>query len=208
MADRPHASRTGPVGVTAPFSAKGLVFLGARAFYAEHVPGGCDAVLAHLGADDAAFFDQTFLSGGWYDVLPILPISAAAARASGKPQVRLVRENAEWLAQRDLRGIYRFIVALASVETVVQKLPDLSLRYFNFGRAEGDIMTQGLFESRRWGIPAPLADWFVAATSGFVPVALGIAGAKNVRVRSSPHAPDGQAHGMALVQTRFEITWE
>jgi hypothetical protein len=194
--------------VEAPFRAKGLVFLGARDYYAAHVTGGSDAVRAHLEPNVATFFNQNFLTGGWYDAMPILPISLAAARASGKPFPKLVRENAEWVAKRDLRGIYKIIVAMASIETVAERLPDLSLRYLNFGRAEGKMVGDKLFESQRFGIPAPLADWFVWATNGFVPVALGSAGATNVRIRVAPHAADGHAHGVTLVRTKFEISWD
>jgi hypothetical protein len=192
----------------APFRAKGLVYLGAREYYAARLSGGCDAVRAHLEPELSTFFDQNFLSGGWYDAMPILPISVAAARASGKPHPKFVRENAEWMAKRDLRGIYKLIVTMASVETIAERLPDLSLRYLNFGRADGKMVGEKLFESNRYGIPAPLADWFVSATNGFVPVALGTAGATNVRIRVSPHAADGHAHGVTLVRTKFEISWD
>jgi hypothetical protein len=204
--DPSHASTVG--SSRASFRAKGLVFLGARQFYGEHVEGGCDAVRAHLDPELAAFFDQTFFSGAWYDVMPLLPISMAAARAARMPHSRMVRENAQWVAKRDLRGIYRLVVAVASVEMVVERLPGLSLRYFDFGHADGRMVGDKSFESTRSGIPAPLADWFAVATLGFVPYALGLAGAKDVRVHASPHAPDGHGHGMALVKTKFEISWE
>jgi hypothetical protein len=97
---------------------------------------------------------------------------------------------------------------MASVEMIVGRLPDLSLRYFDFGRADGKMTGERLFESNRFGIPAPLADWFGYATSGFVPIALATAGATNVKVRAAPHAPDGHAHGVSLMRTRFEISWE
>jgi hypothetical protein len=197
------------------FHAKGLVFLGAREFYAERVEGGCDAVAASLDPETKAFFEQRFLSGAWYDVMPILPISIGAARVAKVPHPRMVRENAQWMAKRDLRGIYRLVVAVASVELVVGRLPDLSLRYFDFGRADGKMVGARRFESNRYGIPAALADWFVFASAGFVPVALETAGAKGVHVRASPHVPDGHAqraqgaaHGVPLVRTKFEITWE
>jgi hypothetical protein len=191
-----------------PFRAKGLVFLGAREFYAEHLPGGCDAVRALLDPGTAAFLDQRFLSGAWYDIMPILPISVAAARAASMSHSRIVRDNAAWMAKRDLRGIYKLIVTMATVEMVVQRLPELSLRYFDFGTADGTMVGDKLFESNRLGIPANLADWFANATHGFVPVALETAGAKNVRVRGSHHVPDGHAHGVALLRTRFQISWE
>src|ERR1700722_4018132 len=107
MANAPPESRRGTEPGEPSFPAKGLVFLGAREFYAQYVQGGCDAIRAHLDPTVAAFFDQRFLSGGWYHVMPILPISHAAARVTGKPHPRIVRENAEWMAKRDLRGIYR-----------------------------------------------------------------------------------------------------
>jgi hypothetical protein len=212
-------------GLTHGFRAKGLVFLGAREFYDERLKGGCTAVSDLLDPDVRAFFEQRFLTGGWYDVMPILAISMAAARAARVPHPRIVRENAEWMAKRDLRGIYRLIVAVASVELIVARLPDLSLRYFDFGHADGKMVGERLFESNRYGIPAPLADWFVYATAGFVPVALETAGAREVRVRAAPHVADGQAppaggegkeaakegtkgDGIALVRTKFEISWE
>jgi len=206
--DRPPASTPGPRPAAPPFRAKGLVFLGAREFYESHLPGGCDAVRALLDADTVAFFDQRFLSGAWYDVMPILAISHAAARASATSHVRIVRDNAAWMAKRDLRGIYRLVVTMATIEMVVGRLPDLSLRYFDFGSADGKMVGDKLFESNRLGIPAPLADWFANAATGFIPVALECAGATNVRVRGSHHVADGHAHGVPLMRTKFHISWE
>ena len=140
--------------------------------------------------------------------MPILPASRAAARAASVPWPRLVRQNAVWLANRDLRGIYKLVVSIASVERIVQRLPELSLRYFDFGDAAGKMVDDRIFEADRYGIPEPLVEWFSIVTSGFVPVALGIAGAKNVRVRTIAHDPDGEAHGVPLVRSRYQITWE
>jgi hypothetical protein len=192
----------------ARFNAKGLVYLGAYDFYAERVPDGCEAVTAQLEPATATFFKQRFLTGGWYDVMPILPISRGAARAAQCPWPRFIRQNAIWLAERDLRGIYRVVVSIASAELVVQRLPELSLRYFDFGDAAGKMVDDRVFEADRYGIPEPLVEWFSIVTSGFVPVALGLAGAKNVRVRTLGHDPDGEAHGVPLVRSRYHITWD
>jgi hypothetical protein len=192
----------------APFNAKGLVYLGARDFFAERVTGGWEAVVAQLEPETATFFKQQFLTGGWYDVMPILTISRAAARTAQSPWPRFVRQNAVWLAERDLRGIYKLVVSIASVERIVQRLPELSLRYFDFGDAAGKMVDDRVFEADRYGIPEPLVEWFSIVTTGFVPVALGIAGAKNVRVRTLGHDPDGEAHGVPLVRSRYHITWD
>jgi len=192
----------------APFKAKGLVYLGAHDFYAERVPGGWQAVVAQLEPEAAPFFEQRFLTGGWYDVMPILTLSRAAAHAASSPWPRIVHQNAVWMAERDLRGIYRVIVSIASVERVVERLPELSLRYFDFGDAAGKMVDDKVFEADRYGIPEPLAEWFSIVTSGFVPVALGLAGAQNVRVRTLGNDPDGEAHGVPLVRSRYHITWD
>ena len=96
---------------TSGFRTKGLTYASARAYYDVAVPGGAAAVseaIAKTGDEAlAAFFNQPFTSGSWYDVLPIATISAFAARLRGVSHAQLVRENAAWVAKRDLAGVYR-----------------------------------------------------------------------------------------------------
>jgi hypothetical protein len=191
-----------------PFLAKGIVFLTARGFYEQRVPGGIAAV--HEKISDPAtvtFLQQRFLTGGWYDLLPILTASAAAARVCQMSTLELVRETAKWQAEHDLTGIYRMVLAIASPAAVAQRLPSLSKQYFNFGEADGRMVEEQAFESNRWGIPAPLEGWFATVTAGYVPVALEKAGARNVRVRWDS-APDAKLHGVPTVRIKFDIRWE
>jgi hypothetical protein len=190
------------------FHAKGLVYQGAREFYDLRVPGGAAAVRDALGdAEVAAFFDQRFLAGGWYDVMPILPIAAAAAHVAGVPRADFIRDNARWVADRDLHGIYKLIVSMASAQLIAERLPALSMRYFDFGDADGKMVRDNVFEAHRYGVPAKLAEWMALVTSGFVPVALAQAGAKHVRVRWGVRQ-DGSARGVPLVRIRFEVSWD
>jgi hypothetical protein len=191
-----------------PFLAKGIVFLTARAFYEHRVPGGLAAVYDKIRDEPTvAFLEQRFLTGGWYDLFPVLTASSAAARACQMSTLELVRETAKWQAERDLTGIYRMILAIASPSAVAQRLPSLSKQYFNFGDADGKMMGDGAFESNRWGIPAPLEGWFATVTTGYVPVALEKAGARNVKVRWDS-TPEGKAHGVPTVRIKFDIRWE
>jgi hypothetical protein len=195
-----------------PFRTKGLVYQGAREYWEQRVPGGVVAiertVTATGDAELARFLATRFVPSAWYDALPIAPLSAVAARLLGIPHAQLVRDNAAWLAKRDLHGVYRAILALASVESVALRLGKLSMRYFDFGRADAARTGDKVVESRRFGIPAPLAPWFLFASEGYVPVALMLAGAKNVRLRHGAPQSDGTAHGVSLVQIRFEIQWD
>ena len=195
-----------------PFRAKGLVYGGAREYWEKRVPGGVAALRDTVAATGdlalARFIETPFVASGWYDALPIVPLSAVAARLAGVPQAQLVRENAAWLAERDLHGVYRVILMVASVEMVAMRLGKLSMQYFDFGQAESVRVRDKVVESRRSGIPAALAPWFIFAADGFVPVALKLAGARSVRLRHGSPQPQSAAHGAPMVQIRFEIQWE
>jgi hypothetical protein len=195
-----------------PFRAKGLVYGGARDFWEQRLPGGVAAVENLLVAqgDDALarFLKGPFVASGLYDILPIVPLSAAAARVAGVSHGQIVREAAAWMAERDLRGVYRIILSLASVESVAMRLGKLSMQYFDFGAADTKRLRDHVVESRRTGIPAPVAPWFVFAADGFVPVALKLAGAQWVRLRHEEPVAEGTLHGVPSVQIRFEIHWQ
>jgi hypothetical protein len=195
-----------------PFHAKGLVYGGAREYWERRVPGGLaglrDALVGTGETDLVRFLDTPFLAGGWYDALPVVALSAVAARLAGVPHAQLVRDNAAWLAERDLRGVYKVILMVASAEMVAMRLGKLSMQYFDFGRTESVRLRERVVESRRFGIPAALAPWFIFAADGFVPVALKLAGASSVRLRHGSPQPDGLLHGVPAVQIRFEIHWD
>jgi hypothetical protein len=190
-----------------PFSGKGLVYAGAREFYDEIIEGGSAAVSARLDGALRAFTEQHFLASGWYDILPILAFSEAAARMAGLTHRELVKRNAAWMARRDLTGVYRLMVQIASPQTVAMRLGRLSMRYFDFGTVESEATRDGVVESRRSGIPEIMARWFVWAAEGFIPVAMQTAGAKDVRVSCDPPRPEGTAHGVPTVHLRFAIAW-
>ena len=193
------------------FRAKGLVHLGAIDFWEATVPGGARAVRAALIAAGqepcARFYEDRFVAGGWYPVMPVLPSAVAAARLRRKAVGDHVRENSAWLAERDLRGVYRVILSVVSVDAVANRLGGLSMRYFDFGAAETRAVEGGAIESSHVGIPAALGSWFNWCAEGFVPVALKMAGARSVEVRTSPPLPDGSRDGVDIVRLRFEIRW-
>ena len=207
MPSPPDRSVEFPCGES-PFRMKGLVYGAAKECYDETIRGGVDAVLALIdSAPLRVFFSQTFLPGAWYDALPIVRISAVAARAAGKTHAALVRGNAAWVAARDVRGVYKFLLQLASAEMVAQRLARVSMQYFDFGGADGKMIRDKVLESHRFGIPAPMAQWFIHAAEGFTPVALELTGARDVRVRSSTPKPEGEVSGMTTMRIRFEVSW-
>ena len=183
------------------------MYRGAQDFYALRVPGGVEAVAVRLDPLERAFFDQRFLPGGWYDARHIFAISGAAADASGITHAQLVRENAAWVARRDIHGVYRFLLRLASPSAAAVRLPRASMQYFDFGTAEAKLDDDGRCVAVQAGIPELLGPWFAWAAEGFVPVALGAAGATNVGVGTRVE-PDTDRSASGTVRLCLILRWD
>lgn len=189
------------------FHSRGLVYIAARDYMADHVPGGLDAVTRALPGELASFLNQLFMANAMYEAVPVVAISEVAAALSGLPHSEYVRANAAWQAERDIRGVYKLLLNVMSAETVALRLPRVSMRYFDFGAASSSMNASNCCYAEQRGIPKPMASWFTACVHGFVPTALGIGGAKNVRVRSLATVADGQRQGLETVTLSYEFSW-
>ncbi len=191
-----------------PFRAKGTIYQGLVASTDARCPGGTAAVIEALD-DDAlrAFYGQQFLAASWYDLLPLIPFSHTAARVAGIAHLAYAKEGARFHAVRDINGVHRFFLKLASPKMVAVRLPRLMMQYFNFGRAEGQATGEKSFEVIGRAIPEPVCAWFVTVIEGFVPAAMQHAGARSIVARTDPPEPDGFAHGVPLVRSRLALTW-
>jgi hypothetical protein len=184
------------------------VYQGLFASFDRRVPGGSRAVLERIEDRDVLeFFDQPFLAGSTYDVLPLLEASQVSARVAGVPWREFVRGGAKLQAERDLNGVYRVLLRLASAKMVVERLPRVLIQYFNFGRVRGSFSAETRYDATVHAIPKPVAPWLSAGAEGFIPHVMSAAGAKDVTVIVHPFATDGEAHGMELLAARFSVTW-
>jgi hypothetical protein len=202
------------------FNIKGLIYRGTQEFYGSRLPGGLAALKAQLVDPTLVrFFEQDFVPGGWYDLVPLMAINQAAARVAGIPHTDLVTQNSAYIAERDINGVYRLLLKLASPELVAAKLPRASLQYLDFGEAEGKFVGKKEFHAVQRRIPAAFAGWMAAGVRGFAPTALMIAGAKNVEIttRSNsqnaswrPPPADGAAPSAEnrTVELVHEIKWQ
>lgn len=191
-----------------PFRTKGTGYLGLFDSFDRRVPGGKKAVFARL-ADPrvAAFFAQRFLASSTYDLLPLLDASMTAAKITNVPWREFVRGGARIQAERDLDGVYKVLLRVASARLVVERLPRILVQYFNFGAVEGRFSGEKRFEARIRGVPRPVAPWLTAIGEGFVPVVMQAAGAASSVVLVHPFEHDGEAHGMETTSARFSVSW-
>jgi hypothetical protein len=192
-----------------PFRTKGNVYRSLFDSADARVPGGHRAVRDRI--DDphlAAFFDQTFLAASSYDVLPIVPFGMVAARLCGMTYPEFVRGGAAFTAKRDMNGVYRVLLKLASPEAVVKRLPRILLQYFDFGRIEGRFVGTHAYEAIARGLPQPLIAWIVNIAHGFLPVVMEAAGARDVDLQIGAREPDQEERGVLLYRSSFVVTWK
>jgi hypothetical protein len=192
-----------------PFHVKGTAYLGLLDWNATRVPGGLDAVFSQFGGDAAliAFFRQRFLPSGWYDVGPSTLLTRAASNAAGIPHLALLREQARTQAERDIRGVYRILLKLASPEMVMSRLPIAANRYFDFVRAEVHELRPKCWESIAHGVPEMAQHSYMASTEAFVLRALELAGARALSHRWYSPESEGKVHGVGVVVLRRELSW-
>jgi len=204
-------SDTGPKFApgASPFHVKGLLLLGYIQYCDDTVPGGFAAVRERL-FDPApqAFFSQPFVVGGWYDALPIVAMARSAALVAGIPHVEFLRRHAAWQADRDVNGVYRLMLKLASPQQVILALPGAAKRYFDFVRSEVRSVAPGRWEVTLHGVPTRVLLVYKTSSEAFILHALELAGAKGLRHRWLREEAGGEVSGVPVLSLQREFSWE
>jgi hypothetical protein len=194
-----------PAG-TSPFRMKGVVYLGHEEFASNAIPGGERAVSGAF-RDPAlrAFLEQRFLAASWYDVLPIVPVWYQCAKLLRQHPTDFLKERTRHQAQRDIHGVYRFLLKLVSAEAVAVRIPRIMQQYFDFGRTESHLVRRGLVRAATSGVPSYIVPWLRIVSETYLMVALELSGVKFAQFRRLGVTPAGEAHGVALSSMGFEV---
>src|SRR5215471_5433818 len=168
-----------------PFAAKGLVHKGLLERLDRDVPGGRTAVLERLEPAIEAFFRQRFLTGGWYDYLPLLLLTRA--RLAVRPPLHsdrrsdeeILRQDAIAHANADMRGVYRPLLRFTRPADVLGRGLTVLRQYVNFGNLTVETLERqhGVVTVHGW--PAMGAPYFRAYSWPFLERLLTMAGAKH-----------------------------
>jgi hypothetical protein len=187
---------------------RGSTYLGLKEYAEARIPGGFAAVVARLpDTKHRAYAEQVFLPVGLYDLLPLLPLTEAAAQAEGVPYETSVRGRARLIAARDISTLYKQVLRAPSPEDMIERLQRTAQRYFYFGE-----VTMEVGERRaalvQTGMPRPMVAWFVPMFEGYGQVVLEHAGARSPGVRTMPPRRDGEQAGIETVTMRVELSWQ
>jgi hypothetical protein len=191
-----------------PWRQKGHLYRGLFKNLEGYVEGGAAAAIERVeDAQVRAFLSQPFAAGGWYDLFPMITLVVQVARMVGIPYFRAVSDLSRMMAERDLNGVYRTLLRVVSPDFLAPRLPRIQGQYLDFGNLRVGETRPGYVEIFRGEHPLLLVHWYVAVVHGFLPLVLGHAGAKDVRVRWAPPVAEGSKFGFDLVTVRFEIHW-
>jgi len=191
-----------------PFRVKGTVYRGHLEWVAAHVPGGINGMNAAFRDPRlAGYLAQEFLPSSFYDVVPVVASAYVVARACAMPFTEFLRMRSLLQAQRDLGGLHRLLLKLASPAQVVSRYAAVQAQYFDFGSASARLVEPRCVELERRQIPAMLVEWFVPAQEAFLEVALGTAGASEVTIHTRAAEADGELRGAPAARILSRVTW-
>lgn len=192
-----------------PFRCKGVLYLGSFEYFDRYLSGGRRAVLDSLEDPELArFYGQPFLAGSWYDTFPAIPMQHASARLARQPVSDFVKRLARWQAERDVHGVYRVLLQLAAADMIVERVPLLATRYFDFVKIEQQKLGPRDYDAVITGVPAALATLYMSVTEPFLSVAMETAGARNVRFLWAAPEPHGKRGGVEIVRLRRRLGWD
>src|SRR4051812_12259661 len=130
LRDKPSFERLPAPAGKSPFRMKGQAFVGHMKYVAAHLPGGTKTFLGGIADPEMrAFFEQPFLASSWYDVFPLVAAGSVCAKIAGVTLREFLRTRTRWQAERDINGVYRFMLNLVSPEAVAMRMPRLIAQY-------------------------------------------------------------------------------
>ncbi len=197
-----------PVG-TGPFHVKGVLYIATQKYFETQVEGGLAKLASTLEDPEVRdFIQQKFLPSSWYDVLPVAPLIRAEAEVSKQTVSTYLRHRARFQAEEDISGVYRWLLKLASPETIALKLPRLLTQIFDFGESSAEKVRDRTVHISLVGFPRPLGEWYTNAFEVYAETALGLAGAKNVSIHLKATPDDAGGGRIPLVTLAGDIYWE
>ena len=164
--------------------------------------GGIPGLLAEIPGRSRAVFDAPILASHWYPYEAYLDLLETVDRRRGLPDFRAVEDLGRSLAPRDIGFLFKFVVAVASIETMARRCPLFWKQHCDTGTLE---CTHIDTRARRAtavirGVPG-LRPVHCHLVGGWIEGMSAGAGAKGMRVRQVACFAEGAP------ECRFEGEW-
>jgi hypothetical protein len=192
-----------------PFRIKGSAYKGHLEYVERYVPGGVARMLEGFrDKRQAAYFEQPFTYSSFYDLFPLVAAGHVAGRQAGLSFTQFVRVRARYQAERDLEGIHRVLMSLATPYMAIDRLPNVLTQYMTpLGDSIVEHLSTGGVRMQRRQLPRIVARWFQLVFEAYTEVVLQRSGAKTVVVRSTVDEGDKPLMGYETIRYRCEALW-
>lgn len=181
-----HTSMTEP-------QVKGLALVNTRNWFDERLGAGWYTRTVRERDPD---WPDRLLPGDWYSVRSSLGVyEHGVAQLDGYGSVQQLMEDiAGEVALKDLNGILRAFLWVASPKMFLRATPKMWGTYTNFATIDVLSNEVGRYVAKVSGIPVDIVDWVKAAWTGFLVPALKLAGGKepNVTISEIKQSPGAQ----------------
>ncbi len=191
-----------------PFHVKGLAYKGLLHFVATKIDGGV-GVLAASMRDGVLrdYITQTFLASTFYDALPLVAASAAAANLVNIPLDAFAQNQGKAQAKYDVDHSFRAFIQGRTIEDFPSRCKLIASRYFDFGEWEANSFSPGTITFVVKGIPAWSAPWFGPLLGGYASSMVQSVSRKNASCTVYPTRRDGTHDGIQTVIVEMDISF-
>jgi serine/threonine protein kinase len=192
-----------------PFHIKGMPYRGLVRFIEKAVPGGIETFCQKLPDPRlTGFLQQPFLATGRYDVLPMVPLFAALARALGARFDDVVRQAAIMQCAYDAKTVFKMVFRGHEPAAVAERFGRFNGGYYDFGTFAGTALGPGHVALETDGIPAYLFAWFGPMHLAYAEEAVRVTGARASRSALLSTEPAGKSGAHRLVRSHGELRWD
>ncbi len=191
-----------------PFQVKGLAYKGVLHFVTTKIDGGVGVLAASMrDASLRDYITQTFLASTFYDVLPLVAASAAAANLLNIPLDTFAHNQGRAQAKYDADHAFRAFVQGRTIEDFPSRCKLIASRYFNFGEWEANSFSPGTITFVVKGIPAWSAPWFGPLLGGYASMMVQYVSKKNASATVYPTRRDSTTEGIQTVVVEMDISF-
>lgn len=191
-----------------PFHVKGLAYKGLLHLVTTKIEGGVGVLAASMrDASLRDYITQTFLASTFYDALPLVAASAAAANLLNGQLDTFAQNQGRAQAKYDAEHAFRAFVQGRSVDDFPSRCKLIAARYFDFGEWEANSFSPGTVTFVVKGIPAWSSPWFGPLLGGYVSTMVQFVARKNASCTVYPTRRDATTDGFQTVIVEMDISF-
>jgi len=191
-----------------PFHVKGLAYKGLLHLVTTKIEGGVGVLAASMrDASLRDYITQTFLPSTFYDALPLVAASSAAANLLNIPLDTFAQNQGRAQAKYDADHAFRAFVQGRSIEDFPSRCKLIAARYFDFGEWEANSFSPGTVTFVVKGIPAWSSPWFGPVLAGYASTMVQYVARKNASCTMYPTRRDSTTDGFQTVIAEMDISF-